>query len=388
MNAFAEIRLVASRELARLRTRMFLIVTGGMMALIVGALIALKLLGGSPALAVGFADSATRAQVVGVTEAAGLEIEPRTVTDEAAGERLVSDGDLDALVLDGPLRLVVKDEPDDDLRGALTGLARQIALDAELTGAGLDPNAVAAAVGRADVEIVSLEGTDDLREQRIGLSVGLSLILFIVLQTTGVLVAQGVVEEKASRVVELLLSAVRPWRLMAGKVLGLGLVGLVQIGLVAAAGVTAQVATGVLGISLGALLGTAAWALLWFLVGYTIYALLYASAASTVARQEEIGGVTAPIQILLIIPYMAAFTVLPADPDGPAARVLSYIPFFAPILMPVRGAFGAPWWEQALALLPALLTIGALIWFSGRVYTYSVLRMGGRVSLKEALKGR
>ncbi|GAB2853555.1 ABC transporter permease [Actinocorallia aurea] len=387
MNAFTEIRLVASRELARLRTRMFLIVTGGMMALVAGALVAVKLLGGSAPVAVGFADSATRAQVVAVAEAAGLDVAPRSVEDEPAGERLVSDGELDALVLDGPLRLVVREEPDDDLRAVLSALARQSALDARLTEAGLDPNAVAAAVGGADVQVVSLEGADELREQRLALSIGLAAILFIVLQTTGILVAQGVVEEKASRVVELLLSAVRPWRLMAGKVLGLGVVGLVQIGLVAATGVAVQAGTGALDMSLGSVLGTAGWSLLWFLVGYTIFALLYAAAAATVSRQEEIGGVTGPVQILLIIPYMLAFAVVPADPDGMTARVLSFVPFFAPILMPVRGALGVPWWEQALALLPALAVIAALVWFAGRVYGYSVLRMGGRVSLKDALRG-
>ncbi|MDX6740365.1 ABC transporter permease [Actinocorallia sp. A-T 12471] len=388
MNALPEIWLVASRELARIRSRMFVFVTGGMMVLIVGALVAVKLLGGSTPTAVGFVDSATRAQVVAVAEAAGLDIAPRSVESEAVGEKLVIDGELDALVLDGPLRIVVEKEPDSALHGTLTALARQAALDAQLTGAGLDPNAVAASVAAADVQVVSLKGEDDLFDQRLGISAGLSVILFIVLQTTGLLVAQGVVEEKASRVVELLLSAVRPWRLMAGKVLGLGIVGLVQIGLVVVAGVGAQAATDVLGISFGALLGTAVWSLAWFLLGYTIYALLYASASATVSRQEEIGGVTAPIQILLIVPYMLAFAVVPADPDGTAARVASYIPFFSPILMPVRSAFGVPWWEQILAMLPALALIAGLIWFAGRVYSYSVLRMGGRVSLGDALRGR
>lgn len=388
MSALSEIWLVASRELARIRSRVFLLTTGAMMLLLAGLLIATKLLGGSSAAEIGFTDAATAARVTAVAQASGLEVAPKTVASQAEGELQVRDGDLDALVLDGPLRLVVETEPDETLRAVLSALAKQEAVDGALADAGVDPAAIQGAAASADVQVVSLEGADDQRERRIWTSMVLSVILFIVLQTSGILVAQGVVEEKASRVVELLLSAVRPWRLMAGKVFGLGIVGLVQIGLVAAAGVGAQLATGAMDLSVGELLGTAGWALLWFLVGYTVYALLYASVAATVSRQEEIGGVTAPVQILLMAPYLLAVTVLPADPDGTAARALSYVPFFSPILMPVRAAYGVPWWEQLLALLPALAIIAALIWFAGRVYSYSVLRMGGRVNLKEAVRGR
>ncbi|MCD0448938.1 ABC transporter permease [Actinocorallia sp. API 0066] len=386
MNPLAEVWLVARRELARIRSRMFVVVTALMMVLVAGLLVLAKLLGGSSAQDVGFVSAETARLVTSVSPEGSIEAV--TVPSRAEGERRVRDGDLDALVLDAPLRLVVKSSADDTLRVTLVALARQAALDAELARADVDPGPLHAAVAAADVPVVSLEGAEDGLEKRLALSIGMAVILFIVLQTSGLLVAQGVVEEKASRVVELLLSAVRPWRLMAGKVVGLGIVGLLQMGLVIAAGVVAQVATGAFDLSTGDVLGTAAWSIVWFLVGYAIYSLLYAAAATTVSRQEEIGGVTAPIQILLILAYMMAFVLLPADPHGTAARAASYLPFFSPILMPVRDVLGAAWWEQLAALVPALLTIALLVWVSGRVYRHSVLHTGGRIAFKDAFRGR
>ncbi len=388
MSALMEIRLIAGRELARIRTKMFVITTAVVMLLLVAILVAVKLLGGSSALKVGFVQEGFGARIASVAPALDLKLESRTVATPEEGERLVEEGELDALVLDEPLRMVVKDEPDERLRAALVALARQAALEAELNRAGVDPGPVNQAVAEAGVRVVALEGGAGDRERKLGLALGLSIILFVFLQGSGLLVAQGVVEEKSSRVVELLLSAVRPGRLMVGKVIGLGVVGFLQTGLIAAAGVGTQLATGALDLSAGDLLGTVLWGLVWFVAGYALFAFLYAAVAATVSRQEEIGGVSAPLQVLLMVPYLLAFTVLPGDPDGPAARILSFVPFFAPILMPVRAVYGAPWWEQAAALAVTLATVGVTAWLAGRIYSYSVLRTGARVGLKEALRAR
>jgi ABC-2 type transport system permease protein len=334
VNPLTEVRLIAARELARLRTKMFVIGTAVMMVLVAGLLIGIKLLGGS-ATTVGFVEKGFGGQVAAVASAMKFDLETRDVPSEKEGERLVREGELDALVLDGPLRMVVKGEPDGQLEAALSALAQQSAL----------------------------------------------------LQVSGVMVAQGVVEEKSSRVVELLLSSVRPWQLMAGKVLGLGVLGFVQMGLVVAAGVGAQVATGALDLPVGDLAGTVVWSLVWFVAGYTLYALLYAAFAATVSRQEDIGGVTAPIQVVLMAGYFMCFTLVPSDPDGLLVRILSFVPVFAPLLMPVRAVFGAPWWEQALSLGVTVVVVVALVWLAGRMYSNSVLRTGGRVGLKEAIGG-
>ncbi|WP_106399155.1 ABC transporter permease [Actinocorallia populi] len=385
MNSLTEVRLIAVRELDRLRSKMFVISTAVMMVLVAGLLIGLKLLGGS-ATKIGFVEEGFAGQVTAVATAMKLDVEKQTVPSQKEGERLVLEGELDALVLDGPLRMVVKGEPDEQLEAALSALGQQSALNAELVKAGADPAQVNQAVAGASVEVVSLEGSDEQRETRLGLAMALAVLLFIMLQTSGILVAQGVVEEKSSRVVELLLSSVRPWQLMAGKVLGLGLLGFLQMGLVVAAGVGAQLATGALDLPGGDLTGTVVWSLVWFVAGYTLYALLYAAVAATVSRQEDIGGVSAPIQILLMGGYFLCFTLVPADPDGTLVRILSFVPVFAPLLMPIRAVYGAPLWEQLASIGVTLVVIAALVWLAGRIYANSVLRTGGRVSLKEAMR--
>jgi ABC-2 type transport system permease protein len=96
--------------------------------------------------------------------------------------------------------------------------------------------------------------------------------------------------------------------------------------------------------------------------------------------------VSAPIQVLLMAGYFLSFMMIPNDPDGTATRVLSFIPIFAPFFMPVRAVFGAPVWEQLVSLGVTLAAVGVLVWAAGRIYSNSVLRTGGRVSLKEALR--
>jgi ABC-2 type transport system permease protein len=197
-----------------------------------------------------------------------------------------------------------------------------------------------------------------------------------------------VVEEKSSRVVELLLSTVQPWQLMAGKVAGIGLVGLVQIVIVAAGGAIAGLATGALTISASAAAGTVVWLVVWYLLGFFSYALVLAAASALVSRQEEIAGVVTPILMLLVVPYVLGVSILPAQPDSSLIEVLSLIPLFAPTLMPMRLAFGGvPGWQAGLAVVLVMLLIPALVWLSGRIYRNAVLRTGARVRLRDALRG-
>jgi ABC-2 type transport system permease protein len=201
------------------------------------------------------------------------------------------------------------------------------------------------------------------------------------------LVAQGVVEEKTSRVVELLLSTVRPAQLMAGKVLGIGVIGLIQVVLTVGAAAVAASATGLLdtsGIRVGA---TMFWALVWFLVGFTTYAIVMAGLAALVSRQEEVGSVITPAIMFMVLPYVFGVSVLPSDPTNELATVLSFIPGFAPFLLPMREALGATEaWEQWVALGLSLAVLPLLIWLAGKVYGRAVLRTGARIKLRDALR--
>jgi len=214
------------------------------------------------------------------------------------------------------------------------------------------------------------------------------VLIFVALQFAGQMVAQGVVEEKTSRVVELLLATIRPLDLMAGKVIGIGLVGLGQVVVITAAGVAAALAFDTLTIPTGTTMSAVTWLLVWFVLGFAIYALLLAALAALVPRQEDVNAVVAPVMVLMMVGYVVGISVLPNDPDSAFARWLSLVPFFAPTMMPIRLAIGGvPAWEIAVSLGLALALIPALLWLSGRVYRNAVMRTGSRVRLRDALQG-
>jgi len=106
-----------------------------------------------------------------------------------------------------------------------------------------------------------------------------------------------------------------------------------------------------------------------------------------VSRQEDVGAVIGPILMLIIVPYVVGVRVLPIDPENGLARVLSLIPFFSPMLMPMRTALGvAPWWEVALTVALTGALTGGLVGLSARVYRNSVMRTGARVPVRDALR--
>ena len=196
----------------------------------------------------------------------------------------------------------------------------------------------------------------------------------------------GVIEEKSSRVVEVMLSRLRPTELLTGKIAGIGLVGLAQFGLVAAAALIA------LAFSDNAQLptttrGTIGWVVFWFILGYAFYAVLYGAAGSLVSRQEEAQSMTFPITAVLIVAYLFALEAV-QSPDSMATLIGSFLPPTAPLVMIVRIANGAvPWWQIGLSVLLMLVTIYGMLRLAGRIYAGAVLRTGGRVKLREAWRG-
>lgn len=390
--------LIVRREFTqRVRGKVFLISTALMViAVVVTAVILNAVKGHVSSVDVGLVPQTASVGPALVATGAALDqkITLHTVSDIAAGQAGVKDGQLDALLvpggtggMDGTVGVVVKKQLDDALQRTLTVLSRQLAQDAAVRAAGGDPQQVSAAVSQARVDVQPLERSAAYQGQRVALGVAAGILVYLALMIYGQNVAQGVVEEKTSRVVELLLAAVRPWHLMLGKVLGIGAVGLLQMVVVSGAGIGAGLLTGALTMPGSVAAGTAVWAVVWFIVGFVMYALLFAAAGALVSRQEDIGGVTAPILMLIIVPYIIAISVLPAAPDNSLGRVLSLIPLFSPTLMPVRVALGvASGWELALSVGVCVLLTIALVGLAGRVYANSVMRMGSRVRLGDAIR--
>ncbi|MGW7536303.1 ABC transporter permease [Amycolatopsis sp. NPDC054798] len=382
------VRLVAKRELnARLRTRSFVISTAAMLVLLLGY-IALQafLAGDRETTRVALAGQAQGIATQLANNDRQLKIVP--VQSESDGLAQVRDGNVDALVSGSASRprVIVKSTLDPRLRTALDNIAQQQVLDAQLYAANLDPAAVHQAVSATHADVQALEPVDPQAGTKLVTGIVVAILLYLSIMTYGMFVAQGVVEEKSSRVVEILLATVRPVHLLLGKVVGLGLVGLAQLAILAVAGLVAGAVSGVFSISSVAL-GTLGWGLVWYLLGFLLYAMLYGAAGALVSRQEDTQAVVGPVNIALVIGFVAGINLLTQAPNGAATRIVSLIPLLSPILMPARIALGAvePW-EVALSLVLTVVLIAVVTWAGARVYRNGVLRVGSRVRLVDALR--
>lgn len=306
--------------------------------------------------------------------------------DESPADVVISrDGDT--------LTVHSRTDPDPSLMGAIATAAQTEALSGEISDLGGDPTQVQTAIAESTPQVEILEGSatgfnsPDFDGQAYGVGIAtIALMLFAIL-TAGATVATGVVEEKTSRVVEVLLATIKPTQLLAGKVIGIGLYTLVYVA-VLLGGMIGALAIGGLLPAVTVPLGPAiAWAILWFLVGFGVYTVVFGGAAALVSRQEEIGSVTTPLMFLQFIPFYIAMYLVPNQPDSLLTEVLGYIPFFSPFIMPMRQAFGATTVEALIAVAIAAVTIPVLVWISGRIYRRGVLHTGGRLKLTEALKG-
>ena len=142
------------------------------------------------------------------------------------------------------------------------------------------------------------------------------------------------VEEKSSRVIEVILSAVRPRQLLTGKVIGLGLLALGHLCVIAIVGLVVGAAAGAIHLT-ASLVGAAALAILWFIAGYAFYSCLFACAGALVPRQEELQSTTMPLTLLILVSFFLSFAVND-NPDGTLAHVTAFLPMTAPLTMPGR----------------------------------------------------
>ncbi|SNS69732.1 ABC-2 type transport system permease protein [Geodermatophilus saharensis] len=379
------VRLVAAREVStRLRDKTFLVSSAVMLLIILGILVFQAV--------VNSGSDENRIGVVGDPGALGPALEAqgellgRDVTvvgldDDVAARTAVEDEDVDAAVLGatgGAPELLVR-ESDPTVEGLVSGAVGAVALQRVLTEAGVDPG------GLPQLTVTALDESSAAAGQRTAVALVGVVLLYSLIVLFGQFVAQGVVEEKASRVVELLLATMRPWHLLAGKILGLGALGLAQIALIAVIGVGGALAFDVVDVP-GDLIGTVGWVLFWFVLGYALFASLFAVAASLVSRQEDLGSVLTPATLVLFVGFVVAIQAA-GDPDGTAAVVTSFVPGLSPMVMPVRQAAGdVAAWEVAVAVVLMLVAIALVVRLGGRVYSGALLRTSGKTKLKEALR--
>ncbi|MET0763489.1 MAG: ABC transporter permease [Blastococcus sp.] len=380
------VRLVAAREIsARVRDKNFIISSVVIVLVLVGILgLQVALNSGSETTRIGtVGDTATLGRALEAQgEALDVDVEVVALDAEAAGRAAIEDGDVDGvLVADGSggPELLVEQSADGSLQAVVQGAVSQLALGEQLAEAGITT------LDLPEVTITALDPDADADGQRVVVAIIGVGVLYSLLIMFGQFVAQGVVEEKASRVVELLLATMKPWQLLAGKILGLGLLGLGQIVAIATLGVGGALAFDIVDIP-GVLIGTAVTVVAWFVVGYALYASIFAVAGSLVSRQEDLGTVITPTTLVLLGSFIVGLQAA-NEPDGTLATVTSFIPGLSPLVMPVRQAAGnVAGWEVAVAVVLMLVAIAFVVRLGGRIYAGALLRTSGRTKLREAFK--
>lgn len=388
--------LVARREfLERGRSRVFIGVLVASMTLILAGMFVVSLADrATPSVAVAVAGPSPPGLAAEVQRLAAERNVDLVVLDSASAARArlaVSHGVVDAALVNGDTILAVgRPAPQVDavLREAATSAAR---LQTAQT-LGLSDQALRRLVEPVVVVVTDLRddvGTGGLSAAR-GAAAFLSVVvLFVLVMAFGQFVGSAVVEEKQSRVAELVLAKVSTTTMLVGKVLGVGGLGLVQL---SALGSTYAVGLWAFGDGSGALglfrLGVASlgWLALWFIIGYTMYSFVFATMGATVSRLEDLQSLTYVPSVLLLPAYAVAAASLAGGP-APLMAPMSMIPIWAPLLMPFRIVTGdAVAWEVVVGLAGSLGMIAVLIWFGARVYRGAALRTGGRVRLREAYR--
>jgi ABC-2 type transport system permease protein len=378
------VSLVAGREIReRLRERSFMISTAITLVIVIAVVVLSTVLGGTTRYEVGVADPAAEpvAQAAAAaSDSAGFELEIRAVSPGAAAAEL-EDGSLDAVLTADRIR--AEDEPPDELVTVLQAANRQVQAERALEEAGVTGDAAQRALQPPPLAVSTIEPVDDDEDEVAGYTFFVVILLWGQLIGFGYWVAAGVVEEKTSRVVEVVLATIRPAHLLAGKTIGLGLLALGQLLLVAVVGLVAAGVSGALEID-GAILGATLLALAWFVVGYAFYACAFACAGAIVPRQEELQTSLTPLNMLLFAAFFLAFLVR-ENPDGTLAHVTAFLPITAPITMPPRIVTGdVPALEIAASFGITIAAAAALIPLAARIYAGGVLRTGSALKLREA----
>lgn len=348
-------RLVAGREIStRLRSKSFLISTGILLLAVLGSILVGAFLSGN--------DEVTEVAVVGQLQVPHVEgVAVTEVATLAEAEDMVRSGDVDAALV-----------PDDS-----TPIGLKIIADSDV------PNGLVAMLSVSPpVELLDQDAVNPSLAYLV--SLGFGLVFFASAMTFGTTIAQSVVEEKQTRVIEILIAAIPARALLAGKVLGTSILAFGQIAAILVVAIIGLTVTGqdALLVGLGAPL---IWFVIFFTIGFVLLAALFAATGAMVSRQEDIGSTTTPVTMLIMIPYLLVVFLN----DNPlVVGIMSYVPFSAPVAMPLRVFLGtAEWWEPLVSLVILAATTVALIGVGARIYENSLLKLGARVGWRDALSG-
>jgi ABC-2 type transport system permease protein len=286
--------------------------------------------------------------------------------------------------------------------GLLRGLIQNVVLSERLQHRGIDPALVRDAnrgINLRTSKITEGRLTGQSGESSFALAYAMAFILYFALLIYGIQVMGSVLEEKNTRIMEILASSLSPFQLMAGKVIGVGTVGLLQLGIwigtamflsmnaVTIAGAFNMPAESAAQMPIPAISPDLLIVfLLFFLLGFFIYAALYAAVGAMSSTMQEAQQASTALTLLVVVAFFSSFSLI-NEPNGTLARVFSLIPFFSPIVMPVRYSLTAiPVYELALSLLCTIAGLLGVVWIAGRIYRVGILMYGKKPSLRELVR--
>ena len=293
----------------------------------------------------------------------------------------------------------VKERPGVVTNSRLLLLLSNAATQARIRESGISPEQVAALFSTPSLKMEPVSGVT-LKDEKAAfqaqaLVYALLILLYMTTLMYGLQVAMGVVYEKSNRVIEILITSVRPIELMLGKVFGIGLLGLTQYGAWVLVGLAGFMFSSVFGgssasASAGGGLELASvppstlfFFLVFFLLGYLVYAALYAALGSLVNRTEEVNSITTPVTIIVVGVYLLSMLAL-GNPEAEYVKWLSFLPFLSPMLMFIRIALSSPaWWEPLVAIALLIASVFFFSWLAARIYRIGVLMYGKRPSFRE-----
>ena len=392
MRRWRSVWLVARREiLERGRSRGFILSVLFTTLIVVGSFIVPALLfGGETVTKVGIVEPAPPALASAIQASAerfDRNVALSTYPDAAAADKALDDGSVDVVValppdLSGPGEVRFKEETDQGVAQMISAATIALRVQAVLDQSNVDQGALAAAQQPPEVAALDPQTEDD-QARFLFANIGAVLIL-VGIFSFGFTVLTGVVEEKQSRVVEVVLSTVRARDLLMGKVLGIGVLGVVQLLVFVVAALIAALATNRLALPTTTP-GAVALLVVWFVLGYLLYSTALGFLGALASRMEEASNASTPVTMIAMISYFVAIFAVISEPDGTVATIATFLPPSAPFVVPLRAAFDAiPAWQIGVSALITMAGIWILFVIGARVYSGAVLQVGGRMKLRDA----
>jgi len=376
--------LVARREIAtRLTDRAFLVGTLLTLAMIVGFVAVQAVLSDRTEDydVVATASAASMADAVS-EQASAVDDKVRVtavdVADDAAAQAALREDEADAWLTtrDGDWVIVGRDEVPSDLEAVTATVVRDTTLAANAAAAGTSVDSLTAG---SELTSDVLDGDADQRDFAQGIAFALAFLFYVSSLVFGYTLAGSVVEEKQSRIVEIIATKIPVRQLLAGKVLGNTALALAQMALYAAIGLVGLTFTSY-STFLPSVTGALGWFLAFFIVGFLLIACLWAVTGALASRTEDVQSTSTPLTMLLVAIFFGS-----AFLDGAAQTVLSFVPPASAVLMPQRILEGdAAWWEPFVALAILLVAAGAVVLVAERLYRRSLLQTHGRISVRQA----